>query len=143
MEKTKRNLLSGEQGFTLVEIIAVLVILGILSAVAVPKFIDLQNDAREKAAQGAIAEVKSRLSLAYGKLLLSSGTAPTSVANICSGLNDSTVLPTDCSSAAAVPGIGDYTVTVVANNTSSALITVTAVQGTALTSNITGTWSKP
>ncbi len=42
----KKSILQNEQGFTLIEIIAVLIILGILSAVAVPKFMNLQADAR-------------------------------------------------------------------------------------------------
>ena len=39
----KKNLVKNEEGFTLVEIIAVLVILGILAAVAIPKYFDLQS----------------------------------------------------------------------------------------------------
>ena len=40
--------LKNQKGFTLIEIIAVLVILGILSAVAVPKYFDMQAEARNK-----------------------------------------------------------------------------------------------
>ena len=72
-------MLRNQKGFTLIEIIAVLVILGILAAVAIPKYLDMANEARIKAAQGAIAEIKGRLSQAQAKYLMqNNGNAPTS-----------------------------------------------------------------
>lgn len=73
----------GQQGFTLIEIIAVLVILGILAVVAVPKYIDLQNDARKSAAKGLVAAAQSQLSMGYAAQLLNTAAAETKPSDEC------------------------------------------------------------
>lgn len=68
---------SGKAGFTLIEIIAVLVILAVLAAVAIPRYVSLMDDARTSALEGAIAAGLSHVSMAYGRLALQTGVEPT------------------------------------------------------------------
>ena len=62
-----------EQGFTLIELIMVIVIMGILSAVVVPKFFDLESKTHEKTKQAVISNIKVGLNLHAMDHLLTSG----------------------------------------------------------------------
>lgn len=119
MELRKRAM--NEKGFTLIEIITVLVLLGILTAIAVPKYLSLQQNASNSAGAAALAAGISNANQVFAQGLLT-GTTYTGAAL-------ATAL-----SVAAYQTAGDYTLSyadgAVTGVTCSIKVTITAVAAT-------------
>jgi prepilin-type N-terminal cleavage/methylation domain-containing protein len=129
----KHRIGMGQEGFTLIEIISVLVLLGILTAIAVPKYLSLQQDASNSAAAAALAAGISNANQVFAQQLLR-GTTDNG-AQLAALLNGN----------AAYTTAGDYTLQFangnVANATCSITVKITAVAATSQAKLPTGTYA--
>jgi MSHA pilin protein MshA len=120
-----------QRGFTLIELVMVIVILGVLAAVAIPKFVDLKSEAQVAALQGVVGGINSASAVNYAAKSASSTKGVTTTGLTC----------TTAATAIMQGGIpSGYTLpaTVLVAGDNSCLVTQTGTGGGTATATIIG-----
>jgi prepilin-type N-terminal cleavage/methylation domain-containing protein len=70
-----KSQMNNQKGFTLIEIVIIIVVLGILAAVAIPKYQDITGEAKEAACRASLGALRSGITIYYANTAVTTGAA--------------------------------------------------------------------